>query len=136
MPQVEDRAHAGVRLEGVLGRRVVDEPGNHQAVGLCTERGGDATERLALRSRRPIAAGQRHDGGADRGCGIVQRVGDGTHGGAVPDPDDGPVTDLGAQDLGAQAPDHAAGQVLGPGDGRGEVDGIELEIVAKHVRGR
>ncbi len=65
-PQVEHRAHAGVRLERVLRGGVVDQPGHHEAVGLRPERLRDPAERLALRTRRPVAAGQRHDRGARR----------------------------------------------------------------------
>ena len=136
VPQVEDRADAGVRLEGVLGRGVVDEPGHHQAVGLRPERLGDAAERLALGPGRPVAAGQGHDRGADRRGRVVERVGDGADGRPVPDPDDRAVADPGAKDLGREPADHAPGEVLGAGHGRGEMHGIQAVAPAQGIGGR
>ena len=135
IPQVQDGADAGVRLEGVLGRGVVDQPGHHQAVGLRTEGVGDAPERLAFGAGRPVAAGQGHDRGADRRRRILERVGDGADGRPVADPDDRAVADPGAKDLGRQAADHAAGEVLGAGHGRGEMDRVEAVALAQGVGG-
>ena len=135
-PQVEDGADAGVRLEGVLGRGVVDEPGHHQAMGLRTEGVGDAAERLALGTGRPVAAGQRHDRRADRRRRILEGVGHGTDRRAIPDPDDRAVADPGAQDLRREPADHAAGEVLGAGDGRGEMDGVQAVAPAQGIGGR
>ena len=114
-----------MRLEGVLGRGVVDEPRHHQAVGLRAERVGDAPEGLALGAGRPVAAGQGHDRRADRRGRVLERVGHGADRRPIPDPDDRAVADPGAQDLRREPADHASGEVLGAGDGRGEVDGVQ-----------
>ena len=99
IPEVEDGADAGMALERPLRGRVVKQAGRHQPVRLGAEGIGDPPERLALRPGRPVPAGQRHDGRADRGRGIVERVSHGTDRRAIADPDDVPVTDRGAQDL-------------------------------------
>ena len=56
--------------------------------------------------------------------------------GAVADPDHRAGADRGAQDLGGEPADHPAGQVLGAGDRRGEMDGIEAVAAPEGVGGR
>ena len=46
---------------------------------------------------------------------------------AIADPDDRTGSQGRPQDLGGEATDHSPGQVLGPGDGRREMDGVEPE---------
>ena len=67
IPQIDDGAHASMRLEGAFRLGVVEQTGRHQAMRLGAERVGDAPERVAVRAGRPVPAGQRHDGRARPG---------------------------------------------------------------------
>ncbi len=85
--------HARVRDERPLRGRVVHQTGRHEPAGLPAECLRDAAIRLALRSRRPIAAAQRHDRDRDRRGGLVERRRHRRHGCAVTDPDRRAVAD-------------------------------------------
>ena len=104
-------------------------PGAIRPADLATERLGDPAIRLALLAGRPEAATQRHDRDGNRRRRLLERVGHGQDGRAVPDPDRraGPHGD--AQDLRREPADHPAGEVLGSGDGRCEVDLVERVAV-------
>ena len=136
LPEVDDRADPGVRDERPLRGRVVDETGRHQPARLATERVGDAPVRLAFRAGRPVAAAQRHDRDRDGRGGLLEGGGGRGHRRPVADTDDRARPERAAQDLGRQPADHPAGEVLGTGDGRGEMDGVEAEGPAQRVAGR
>ena len=94
VPQVEDRANAGVRFERPLRAGVIEQPGGHQPVRLGAEGVGDraGTGRAPARStstRRRAARPWRGPGSAA----VVERVGDRRDRGAIADPDDRAVAD-------------------------------------------
>ena len=136
LPEVEDRADARVRNERPLRGGVIDETGRHQPARLATECVGDAPVRLAFRAGRPVAAAQRHDRDRDGRGGLLEGRGGRRHRGPVADTDDRARPERAAQDLGGQPADHPASEVLGTGDGRGEMDGVEAEGPAQGVAGR
>ena len=136
VPQLDDRAHARVRDERPLRGGVVDEPRRHQAARLAAERVGDPPVWLAFRAGRPVAAAQRDDRHRDGRRGLLERRGHRRDRGAIPHADGRPGPQRPAQDLGGEPADHPPGEVLGAGDRRREVDGIEAIASAKGVGGR
>ena len=74
-----------------------------------------------------MAAAQRHDGDGDRDGGLLECGRGGRHRRPIADPDDGAGPQRVAQDLRREPADHPARQILGPGDRRREMDGIEPE---------
>ena len=112
--------------QGPTRSRVVDQPGRHQALDLRSQRIGNPPEGLATRPRGPMPAGQRDDRRGHLCRCLLEGVGQRRDRGAVADPHDHPVAHRAAQHLRGEAADHPPGQVLGPLDRRGEVDGIEV----------
>jgi hypothetical protein len=125
-----------VRDERPLRGGVVDQSRRHQPSRLATERIGDPAVWLALRAGRPVAAAQRDDRHGDRRGGLLERARHGCHRHAVADPDHRPGADHAPQHLGCEPADHPPGQLLGTGDARREMDGVEPEAGPERVRGR
>ena len=102
--------------------------------GCAAERVGDAPERLALRTGRPVAAGRaarpwRRTGVAASSSASATAPTDAPS----PIPTTAPSRIARAQDLGREPPDDPSGQVLRPSEGRGEVHGVEPEPPAQRV---
>ena len=136
IPQVDDRLDPRVRDERPLRGGVVDQPRRHQPARLATERVGDPAVRLALRAGRPVAAAQRDDRHGDRRGGLLERGRHGCHRHAVADADHRAGADRAPEHLGGEPADHPPGQLLGTGDARREMDGVEPEPGPERVGGR
>jgi hypothetical protein len=135
-PQVEDPAQAVVGVQRRLRCRIVDQARGEEAERRAADSVGHSPERFAGRAAEPVAAAEREHRCPGLVGWFVEGVGDGGNRRPVSDPDDGSIADGRPEDLGAEPPDHAPADILRPGDGGCEMDGVEAEAPAELVGGR